>query len=175
MTINEVELKRDVEREKAAQNANVEVVFISVRPDQGPNTSGKSFKKDLLTAQKKSAIEIRSHIRPQVTLNEIEKLYGGKKNISITEPIKKDSLKADYLPRLLALNEGEISQPFEDDGAITMMWRIKGTRRVTADETALLEIAREKRYESEIEKKFNAMISALMNGKDAVIKGCQER
>ncbi len=150
----------EVKRE-AAQN--FEVTFISV-PGRG-RTAG-------LTAEYKKANEIRSRINQKTSIDDIKDVYSKDRSVYITGPIayEKGVLKKTYEDRLNADPSAFVFGPFEDEGSVTVLWKIKQSKK-NLSETALEKLRKES-YQSAVLKKYNAITDALINNSTVIEKGC---
>ncbi|HXW54015.1 MAG TPA: hypothetical protein VEL47_07920 [Myxococcota bacterium] len=175
VSLTDAEIQEEMKKEKLALSKRFDVVFISVLPSA---IRGKSSKKSPLTVQFEKANEIRSHVGPNVTLDEIKNRYGTDENaLSIVGPIAYEPgvLKHNYDKELLFAGSDLVTKPFQDGELVTMIWKIKRKIHDDGDDNALLEKVRKKLYEAAVDRKLIAITSAMMDVSNAIVKGCQER
>lgn len=143
-----------------------DVVFITVQPKKA-DTARASLNNEI-----KKANGIRAKIKPTTGVNDIKNLYGNDKDISIVGPIAYEPgvLKKAYDDRLKAESSPAVIGPFEDDGSVTLLWKIKKTKK-NLDETALEKLRKES-YQNAVVAKLNALTDALSNSSTVIEKGC---
>lgn len=169
ISISDAEINKEVEKIKHEQKNRYEVVFVSVL---GPMVKGKSITADQLTARFKRANEIRTSIKTGLSLDEIKNKYG--RSISVIGPYDQDALKQEYKDRLSTHSLEIVTEPFLDNDAVSLIWKIKKLAAPEVDDAALLEKARKRLYEIAVDKLFNSMTSSI-DASIPAVKGCQSR
>ncbi len=149
-----------------------DVIFVTIHPKQNGKATLLPTAGTTLSAEFKKANEIRGKIQPTTNVNDIKTLYGKDEDISIIGPIayEKDVLKKSYDERLKSESSEIVIGPFEDDGSVTMIWKIKKTKK-NLDETALEKLRKESYHDAVLEK-FNNLTDALINSSTVIEKGC---
>jgi len=169
--ISDEELKEELRRTKAEESECFDVVFLSVLS----KVQDKNKDSAQLTAQFKKAYEIRSHIGPQTSWDELKERYGDDKSIEIMEPIsyEKGVIKPYYDNMLAKAQTHQVTEPFKDGNAVTMIWKIKRQTHDHVTDHDLLEKRQKKLYEA-VDRKINAEISAMKDGSTTIVKGCRD-
>jgi hypothetical protein len=158
---------------KSEMGKRFDVVFITIQPKRSPAKGASA--RAVLSDEIKKANTIRGKIQPTTTVNDIKNLYGKDKDISIVGPIayETDILKKDYDERLKSESSSSVIGPFEDDGSVTMIWKIKKSKK-NLDETALEKLKKES-YHNAVLEKFNAITDSLINSSTVIEKSCGKR
>lgn len=140
-----------------------DVVFISVLPTK----KGK----DEISSQLKKAKELSLQITATTSLDQLKKQFKGENNVVVVGPItyQKGSLKSLY-DQQLARNKVLVTEPFIDEGAATVIWKIKKSEQ-KLDENAL-EKVREDLYKAKVIKNFTATLEAVRGTSTVTTKGC---
>lgn len=158
-------------RSEAAQK--FDVVFITVQPKQSPKSRATTTSaRSPLTREIEKANAIRRRIEAESNVNDIKKLYKGDEDVSIIGPLayEKNVLKKAYDERLKSATTDHVIGPFEDDGSITMIWKVKKNTK-NLDTTALEKLRKES-YHNAVQEKFNSLTDALINSSTVIEKGC---
>lgn len=172
ITLTDDQVKEEVARNAGNVVDKYDILIVSIAPEQSLSKApaGKAVNQRL-TPQSKTANEIRSQILSLGSVHEINRRYGGKKNISIVGPIayEKGTLKKVYEDKMMQ-NFSTVSEPFLDEGAITILWKIeKVSQNLSA---TALEQTRKELYEKLVMEKFQAITDTTRETSTVIVKDC---
>lgn len=136
------------------------IVFISLVPKK----TAKAKPNDELLKIKKIGLEITQ----KTSLDDLKEKQKKHNDFLILGPFQKDELDKSYNERLA--KTALISEPFWDNGAATVIWKVKKTNKKL--DAYALEKVRKELYEGKVIKNFTAALEAVKGNSTLTIKGC---
>lgn len=164
VSISDTKLKDQLKKLEDEQKQSFDIVFISALPAKQPGDQS-------LNRQIKMLKEISAQINFSTSLEQLKRKFKDKKVIFIG-PIayQEGTLKKEYDKVLAKAQSSLVTEPFQDDSAATVIWKIKKPKE-KLDENAL-EKVRKELYEREVIKNLSAAIEAVKNISTVTAKGC---
>jgi len=161
VVITEDDLQKALRERLKESNKGFDVVFISIKEPSLPSA-------DL--AKEKA---IKKQITLLKSLDKVKTFYENDKSVSFSEPspYKKGNFLPHYEAQLQKYEKHEITEPFSDNGKMTMIWKIR--KNITdhkLSETAL-EKERNSLYEEATKQLFDAVVSSEL-ANSPVISNC---
>lgn len=171
IALTDAQIAEELKRRELQESKEFDIVFISVLPNtlKGKNNTVNT------TAQFEMANQIRSQLMSKKNIGEVKKRYGNLKNISIIGPMAYEvgTLKKEYEEQLEKSRDAKVTEAFQDDNAVTVIWKIEKPIRKT-NGTAL-EKVRKELYERVVMDKYKAVIGAMMDVSSVNVKRCSKQ
>jgi len=158
LEISDKEVETEYKRQDPNKFKDFEVIFISLAP-QRKTASGKAN----LSAQFIKANRIKREILTTNNLDTIKRKYKTHKDISFVGPLdyQEGAFQQKYDIQIKKDLAAKITDPFEDDGVVTMIWKLEKKAASDNQKTAL-ENVRKDLYRRAVQRRLEDFMKNIL-------------